>query len=136
MKKYAALVLAMALAGCAGAPPRAIPSYQPQDIDAGCDALLSSATAANADLEATYRTLHIRNTGNAAAVVGGLLFFPILFTLNTQQAQEQEIAQLEARHEMLQVLAARDGCQELPTMYVEQPTGGEYDPNESQSNDR
>ena len=119
------LVSAIALSGCGGAPPRVIPAMTAADIEADCSTLLTSAEAANIDLQETYVKLRQRGSHNAAMTTAGILLFPpLLLALDTKGSQENEIGQLNARYASLKVLAERTGCPPLP----ERHTNPAYDP--------
>ena len=84
---------------------------QPSDYQLSCAQIAAEQTAiaskVNA-LRAEDESAH--NSNIAIGVVGAVLFWPALFALDTNEAQQQEIGLYRSRSEHLNILAGQQGC--------------------------
>lgn len=111
----AALFAAMALAGCAGRTPAPTALAQPTDATASCEAFAAEIASNNQralGLAQQKSDTTAKNVG--AAVVGVLLFPPLLLAMDLSGADGVELQALRARNEHLATLMRRKSCANIP----------------------
>ena len=107
----AILSIALLVTACAGRDANPVQIHQSYDKDLSCEQLeaeiLSNEQKALALIE-DDENAHDANI--AIGVVGGLLFWPALFALDTGDAELTEMRALRDRNERLLVVAEGKGC--------------------------
>jgi hypothetical protein len=102
---------AVVLAACAGRTASPVTTVQAYDATLSCPQI-SAEIAGNEDkakqLMAEKNSAHNRNI--AIGVVGGLLFWPALFTLDLSDAEKVEMEALRTRDGYLANMMAQRGC--------------------------
>ncbi len=107
----AVIVLAFLLSACAGQRPQTVDQYQSGDEQKSCNILAAEISGIENSIHLKYRQLKSINTSNTAiAVVGGLLFWPALFAIDTKSDPAAEINALLNRRSMLRGIMLDKGC--------------------------
>ena len=108
----AAAILSAGLAACGGRDPRHIPVVEPNDTALSCQALSALIANNNYRIESLFAE-HKRASENnvAIGVAGALLFWPVLFALDTSDAERVEAQQLNDRNVYLASVAKDKDCQ-------------------------
>jgi hypothetical protein len=111
MKNVAtALCVAMMVASCAGRQPNPVPVASPFDAQANCAGMSSEMTANASKLTALEREAAKARGGNVGAVVGAVIFPPMLLFLNLKGAARAEAEAIKARNEYLASMKMSKGC--------------------------
>lgn len=114
MKRVIPVVLvAITLAGCGGRTAQPITVASRYDREMSCADLEAEIEQNNARLQALAAEKGVNLTKNVAVGAAGILFFPIWFALDLNDAAGQEISQLQARQTYLAEMAGRK-CNEQP----------------------
>lgn len=110
-----AVSVALVLAACAGRTPAPISLSQLSDTTATCDAFAAEIAANNARALALAQQQSNTNAKNVgAAVVGVLLFPPLLLAMDLSGADGVELQALRARNEHIASLMRQRGCTNIP----------------------
>lgn len=117
MRRVTAVLLSLALTGCAGSAPRTIPTHQPGDEKRSCKSLVAEI-AANEDeiiklTKEKNKTLR-KNVG--MGIVGALIVVPWFF-MDLKGREAAEMRALRHRNKILRNLAAGKKC-DLPAPKV------------------
>lgn len=104
------VILILALAGCGGRTPQPITVASRYDNNLSCADLEAEIDQNTARLQALANEKGVTLTKNVAVGAAGLLFFPVWFALDLNDAAGQEISQLQARQTYLAEMAGRK-CQ-------------------------
>lgn len=111
MRRLLAILLTTsAIAGCGGRTAQPITVVSHNDQSLGCSELNVEIEQNNARLQALANEKGVALTKNVAVGAAGLLFFPVWFALDLNDAAGQEISQLQARQTYLAEIAGRK-CQ-------------------------
>src|SRR5665213_1610357 len=103
--RCAAAMLGIALASCAGRDPQPIATVQAQDAYADCAMIRAEIEANNTKVKQLSDEQGWKTAQNVAAGVGGIVFFPIWFGLDSKGAASKDAAALEARQKYLTGIA-------------------------------
>jgi hypothetical protein len=115
LASLAALAAALALGGCAGRTPTPIQLAQATDTTATCSAFAAEIASNNQRAVALARqqsNTNVKNVG--AAVVGVLLFPPLLLAMDLSGADGVELHALRARNEHIATLMRAKNCSNVP----------------------
>lgn len=107
--------LALALGACAGRTPAPVSLSQPADAASSCDGLAAEIAANNAraiSLAQQQSNTNAKNVG--AAVVGVLIFPPLLLAMDLSGADGVELQALRARNEHIASLMRQRNCPNIP----------------------
>jgi hypothetical protein len=111
----AALVTGLALAGCAGRTPAPAALAQPTDSAASCEAFAAEIASNNQRALSLVQQQSNTNAKNVtAAVVGVLLFPPLLLAMDLSGADGVELQALRARNEHIATLMRQKSCASIP----------------------
>jgi hypothetical protein len=110
-----ALIAALALAGCAGRTPAPTALAQPTDTTATCEAF-SAEIASNNQRALSLAQQQSNTTAKnvTAAVVGVLLFPPLMLAMDLSGADGVELQALRARNEHIATLMRQKSCANIP----------------------
>ena len=112
--KSAILILSVILMACAGSSPQRMDVYQYGDSSKSCEMLNYEIRDLEEQVEAKYRHRDDKITRNTAvAIVGGLLFWPALFALDTKSDELYEINSVLKRRDMLRQVMSDKNCSNL-----------------------
>ncbi|MFC3228357.1 hypothetical protein ACFOGJ_14030 [Marinibaculum pumilum] len=107
-----AIALAAGTAACGGRDPRHIPVVEPNDTALSCQALSALIANNNYRIESLFAEHKRASESNVAiGVAGALLFWPVLFALDTSDAERVEAQQLSDRNVYLASVAQDKDCQ-------------------------
>ena len=107
--------LALALAGCAGRTPAPVSLSQPADTTTTCESFAAEIATNNARALALVQqqsNTNVKNVG--AAVVGVLIFPPLLLAMDLSGADGVELQALRARNEHIAALMRQRNCKNIP----------------------
>jgi hypothetical protein len=106
---------ALALAACAGRTPAPVSLSQPSDAATSCEGFAAEIAANNARALALVRQQSDTNAKNVgAAVVGVLLFPPLLLAMDLSGADGVELQALRARNEHIASMMRQRNCADIP----------------------
>ena len=101
------LLVASLFGGCGGRSAQPVTVATRYDRDLNCNDLETEIEQNNARLQALASEKGVTLTKNVAVGAAGLLFFPIWFSLDLNDAAGQEISQLQSRQTYLAEMAGR-----------------------------
>lgn len=106
----AVLTLPLA-AACAGRDAHPVTTIQPHDTYLSCEQIQGEITGNGQKVKDLVEEKEDARSANVAVgVVGGLLFWPALFALDTSDSEDTEIAALRQRSVHLQQVYFQKGC--------------------------
>jgi hypothetical protein len=110
MKRNAALIAAVLIAGCAGRTPQPVAVVQTQDRFMDCPAIFAEVNANNQRLQQLASEQGWKATQNVAVGVAGLFIWPLWFGMDFQGAAGTEAASIQNRQQYLATLAEQRRC--------------------------
>lgn len=119
---------ALALASCAGRTPAPVSLSQPSDQATSCEGFAAEIAANNSralSLAQQQSNTNAKNVG--AAVVGVLLFPPLLLAMDLSGADGVELQALRARNEHIATLMRQRNCANIPPASPEAAQGKAID---------
>jgi hypothetical protein len=99
------LLLASALAACAGRDPMPVATSQPQDSFASCAQIQAEIMANNAKVTQLAEEQGWKTAQNVTAGVVGIVIWPVWFAMDFKGAADKDVAALQARQQYLAILA-------------------------------
>ena len=103
---------AIALAACAGRTPAPVSLSQPSDSATSCEGEIAANNARALAFVKQQSNTNVKNVG--AAVVGVLLFPPLLLAMDLSGADGVELQALRARNEHIASLMRQRNCANIP----------------------
>lgn len=108
----AAILLAALAAGCGGRAANPVSTVSATDRDMTCTELQNSIAGNEGRIAGLYAEEQRARSNNVAiGVVGGLLFWPALFALDTRNTEQVEINALRSRNTYLTSLSSQRRCE-------------------------
>jgi hypothetical protein len=101
------LLVAATLSACGGRTAQPVTVATRYDNNLSCSDLEAEIEQNNARLQALAAEKGVTLTKNVAVGAAGILFFPIWFAMDLNDAAGQEISQLQARQTYLAEMAGR-----------------------------
>jgi hypothetical protein len=109
--KYISLFILISLTACAGRSATPVSSYKYGDERLSCADLRYEISRSETNVKKLVSEKNSAHEGNVAlGVVGGLLFWPALFALDTSDAEKIEMQAEKERIESLQRIMAQKSC--------------------------
>jgi hypothetical protein len=109
--RFLSTVLCVALAACGGREAMPTTSYKYGDEQLNCSELRAEAAQSEREILKLYAEKKDASGDNVAiGVLGGLLFWPALFALDTTDSEKIEIHAHKERLETLQRIMANKKC--------------------------
>ena len=107
----ATIMLAALLGGCGGRNANPVSTVSVTDRDMTCNELQNSISGNEGRISALFAEEQRAKTNNVAiGVVGGLLFWPARFALDTRNTEQVEINALRSRNVHLTSMASERRC--------------------------
>lgn len=107
---YISLIIAVALAGCAGRDPKPVRTVQASDNILSCSRIESKIETNNALMIELAGEEASKVAQNVAAGVAGLFIWPLWFAMDFKDAAGKEGTALQARNQYLGKLYVQNGC--------------------------